>query len=97
MTTHVTPHSTSIAGEISPVNAPSSAQHTFCAPNPIAELAERVARRGQRGERRADHRVDVGQRQVARAHVGDERARLRDRLVHLPVPDDQRPSRAHDV
>src|SRR6202011_3825314 len=57
--------------------------------------SERVVRRGQRGERRADHGVDVRQRQRARAHVRDERARLRDRLVHLPVPDDERLARAH--
>ena len=36
ITTQRTPHSTSIGGEISPVNAPASVQHTFCAPSPTA-------------------------------------------------------------
>src|SRR5947209_20250430 len=56
-----------MAGEISPVNAPSSTQHTFCAPNPIAEPAS--------ASRAAASAVNGGHSTASTSLSGKSRAR----------------------
>ncbi len=89
MITPLQPASTSIRAEISPVNAPSRSQCMFCAAICDGGAAHGFDRGGQRRERRRDD-------DVAMLRGGDQRletpqrkrARLRLRLVHLPIAGD---------
>ena len=78
--------SLSMTGEISPVQAPWSAQCMFCAPTLTEVSASRRLDLAHGGERRNDETLD---RRIARAIGGAQRlgkaAGFRQRLVHLPA------------
>ncbi len=84
--TMVAPTSLTIAAEISPVQAPSSAQCMFCAPTRTVVPARRSAAIGDRGEGRDDEQPGgLGSRDRRAGQRAAERVRLRARLVHLPA------------